>query len=98
MPNEVPALTEESTTESGAGGSEGGGIKLKDRAIEMVKSGMAREARGPEYALRLGVVGGGCSGFSYTMSFDNERKPDDTVIETADGKVVIDSQPSLILP
>ncbi len=40
-------------------------MTLTDRAVEMVKTAMQRENRGAEYALRVGVVGGGCSGFSY---------------------------------
>ncbi len=29
------------------------------------------------YALRLGVKGGGCSGFTYVLAFDEKPKPDD---------------------
>ena len=57
----------------------------------MVKGAMARESLGPDYALRLGVVGGGCSGFSYAMSFDNQPKPDDAVVEAGGIKVLIDA-------
>lgn len=64
-------------------------IVLTEPAVQKVRSAMQREGAGPEKALRLGVVGGGCSGFSYTMGFD-EPKSDDAVF-TFDGvKVVID--------
>jgi len=66
-------------------------VSLTDKAIEMVKGAMARESLGPEYALRVGVVGGGCSGFSYAMSFDNQPKPDDAVVEAGGIKVLIDA-------
>ena len=66
-------------------------IKLTDKAIEMVKAAMQREAVGPDHALRLGVVGGGCSGFSYTMTFDNQPKADDTVIEVGGIRVLVDA-------
>jgi iron-sulfur cluster assembly accessory protein len=66
-------------------------IVLTDKAVEMVKTAMQRENRGPEHALRVGVVGGGCSGFSYTMSFDKEQKADDRVIEVDGVRVLIDA-------
>lgn len=66
-------------------------VSLTDKAVEMVKAAMERESRGPDYALRVGVVGGGCSGFSYTMGFDNEQKPDDAVARIDGVTVVVDA-------
>ena len=40
--------------------------------------------------LRIGVVGGGCSGFSYTFDLDNDVNDDDAVIERDGARVVID--------
>jgi iron-sulfur cluster assembly accessory protein len=65
-------------------------IVLTDQAVQRVKSAMQREGAGPEKALRIGVVGGGCSGFSYTMGFD-EPKDDDAVFTFGDVRVVIDA-------
>jgi iron-sulfur cluster assembly accessory protein len=64
-------------------------IVLTDQAVQKVKSAMQREGAGPEKALRIGVVGGGCSGFSYTMGFD-EPKHDDAVFAFGDVRVVVD--------
>lgn len=64
-------------------------IVLTPEAIQKVRSAMKKEGAGPEKALRLGVVGGGCSGFSYTMGFE-EPKSDDAVFTFDDVKVVID--------
>jgi iron-sulfur cluster assembly accessory protein len=64
-------------------------IVLTADAVQKIRSAMKREGAGPEKALRLGVVGGGCSGFSYTMGFD-EPKSDDAVFTFDDVKVVID--------
>lgn len=48
--------------------------------------------------LRVGVEGGGCSGLSYVMDFDNEIKKTDDVIETTEGlKVIIDRKSLLYL-
>ncbi len=64
-------------------------IVLTDQAVQKVRAAMKKEGAGPEKALRLGVVGGGCSGFSYTMGFD-DPKSDDAVFAFEDVRVVVD--------
>lgn len=49
------------------------------------------------HMLRVSVVGGGCSGLSYKLSFDDVLKEKDKVIEAFGVKVVIDSKSSLFL-
>ncbi|MGB5893728.1 MAG: iron-sulfur cluster biosynthesis family protein, partial [Ignavibacteriaceae bacterium] len=44
------------------------------------------------YGLRVGVKGGGCSGFSYTLGFDAEAKEGDTTIEDGEVKLFIDGK------
>jgi iron-sulfur cluster assembly accessory protein len=66
-------------------------FSLTDKAVAMVRAARERESLGPNHVLRVGVVGGGCSGFSYTMAFDDQAKEDDTVIEVDDVKVVVDA-------
>lgn len=56
------------------------------KAAEKLKEFLAQEQKGPEFGLRLGVQGGGCSGFSYFMDFDAER-PNDRIFED-EGKTV----------
>ena len=51
----------------------------------------------PSYFLRVGVVGGGCSGLSYKLDFDNEAKPMDQVFEDNGVKVVTDLKSFLYL-
>jgi iron-sulfur cluster assembly protein len=51
----------------------------------------------PSYFLRVSVVGGGCSGLSYKMDFDNEVKPMDQVFEDKGVKVVTDLKSFLYL-
>lgn len=65
-------------------------VVLTAAAVQKVRSAMKKEGAGPEKALRLGVVGGGCSGFSYTMGFD-EPKSDDSVYTFEDVRVAIDA-------
>jgi iron-sulfur cluster insertion protein len=45
----------------------------------------------PDAFLRLAVSGGGCSGFQYGFSFDDERHEDDAVFERAGVGLVIDT-------
>ena len=52
---------------------------------------------GPDYFIRISVVGGGCSGLSYKMDFDNEGQPDDQVFEDRGVKLVTDLKSFLYL-
>ena len=49
------------------------------------------------YFLRVSVVGGGCSGLSYKLDFDNESRPNDQVFEDNGVKVVTDMKSFLYL-
>lgn len=51
----------------------------------------------PTYFVRVGVVGGGCSGLSYKLDFDNESKPMDQAFEDNGIKVVTDLKSFLYL-
>lgn len=46
----------------------------------------------PNLALRVKVVAGGCSGFSYDLAFDDQLQETDQVIETNGVRVMIDSR------
>jgi iron-sulfur cluster assembly protein len=75
------------------------GIYISDKARERVLQLMEEQgvANDPSYFLRVGVVGGGCSGLSYKMDFDNEIKPADHVFEHNGMKVVTDLKSFLYL-
>jgi len=60
----------------------------------MKQAGVAED---PSYFLRVSVVGGGCSGLSYKLDFDNELKPADQVFEAGDVKLVTDLKSLLYL-
>ena len=72
-------------------------INLTDKAIEEVKRIMSEQKLGEGSMLRVGVSGGGCSGFSYILGFDNEPKDGDEVLEFGDLKVLMgkDAEPYL---
>ena len=64
-------------------------IKLTDRAVLKVKELIDSEDN-PTLHLRVFVTGGGCSGFQYGFSFDDELQQDDTEIVKDGVKVVVD--------
>jgi iron-sulfur cluster insertion protein len=51
----------------------------------------------PGAALRLRVLAGGCSGFTYELSFADTPAPDDNVVETDGVKVVVDPKSAPIV-
>src|SRR5438876_11487787 len=56
------------------------GLQLTERAIKRVRIAMAKEGVSPEQGgLRLGVMGGGCSGLSYSIRFDSQPRERDRV-------------------
>jgi len=73
-----------------------GPIVLTPKAIEMVKDAMARENL-QGYGIRVGVVGGGCSGFQYSMDFENEAKEGDNVVDQGGVKLFLDPMSSMYL-
>ena len=65
-------------------------ITLTPNAIAKVKEIMAQQDPVPA-GLRIGVVGGGCSGFSYSMQFDNSAGMMDKVFDFDGLKVYVDA-------
>ncbi len=74
-------------------------IYISDKAKAKVASLMNESgvAADESYFLRVSVVGGGCSGLSYKMDFDNEIKPMDQVFEDKGVKMVTDLKSFLYL-
>jgi len=51
-------------------------VQLTPTAIDMVRKMRAKEGLGAEHGMRIGVVGGGCSGFQYSLNFDTQKEGD----------------------
>jgi iron-sulfur cluster assembly accessory protein len=49
------------------------------------------------YGIRVGVVGGGCSGFQYSMDFENAERDGDTIVEQDGIKLYVDPMSSMYL-
>jgi len=71
-------------------------IKLTEQAATKVKELIGlrdKETKG----LRIGVKGGGCSGFSYYIEFINSSEKDDKIIECLGVKLFVDKKSYLYL-
>ena len=71
-------------------------LQLTDTAASKVKEIMSTQSPIPA-GLRISVVGGGCSGFSYHMAFDNAENPSDNVYEFEGLKVLVDQMSEMYL-
>ena len=72
-------------------------ITLTERASAEVKRIISEQGLPDGSALRVGVKGGGCSGFSYTLGFDDQVGDTDQVSQVGDVRVVCDPKSSLYL-
>ena len=70
-------------------GSMDSSISLTDRAAAKVRE-LRDEEGNPDLKLRLYITGGGCSGFSYGFTFDEQAKDDDTLIDNGDVTLLVD--------
>jgi iron-sulfur cluster assembly protein len=74
------------------------GIKLSEKAAQEVKRILQEQSYGPETVLRVGVTGGGCSGFSYALGFDSSFDEQiDAKTEQHGVAVVVDKKSDLYL-
>ncbi len=55
-------------------------VVLTDGAVNQLKKIMDSEKVTDQHALRVGVKGGGCSGFSYILGFDEKSEEDDEFV------------------
>lgn len=65
-------------------------VTITESALAKVADLLAEE-NNPNLKLRTFVQGGGCSGFQYGFTFDEEQNEDDFIIEKESVKILIDS-------
>ena len=71
-------------------------LQLTEKAVDKVKELLTAEKK-DGYGLRVAIQGGGCSGFQYGLTFDNEERPNDQVIEANGLKVYVDAMSGMYL-
>jgi len=64
-------------------------VELTDSAVGKLKALIEQEGN-PDLMLRVFVAGGGCSGFQYGFTFDENRQETDTVIEKGGVTILVD--------
>jgi iron-sulfur cluster assembly protein len=64
-------------------------LTLTETAVSKVKEIMGQQSPAPA-GVRIAVVGGGCSGFSYSMAFENQSNGLDDVLDFNGLKVFVD--------
>jgi iron-sulfur cluster insertion protein len=64
-------------------------VTLTETATKKVETLRLEEGK-PEWGLRLRVVGGGCSGFSYELGWEDAAQEGDQVVESGGIKVYVD--------
>jgi iron-sulfur cluster assembly protein len=74
------------------------GLQITEKAIKHIRLAMAKEGISPtEGGLRLGVMGGGCSGLSYSIKFDTQPRERDRIFEFDGVRVFVDPKSFLYL-
>jgi iron-sulfur cluster assembly protein len=72
-------------------------VTITDKAKEKVLSLMQEAGLDASHFLRVSVKGGGCSGLSYNLDFDNEEKTGDQFFEDNGIKITLDMKSFLYL-
>ncbi len=67
-------------------------ITISEKAAREVKQIQSENNIPENYGLRIGIKGGGCSGFTYTLGFDAEAREGDTVINDNGIKLFVDGK------
>lgn len=70
-------------------------IEVTPKAVQKIRDAFAKQ--GVQGGLRLGVLGGGCSGLSYQFKFDAKPRPSDHVFQFEDVHVYVDPKSMVYL-
>ncbi len=71
-------------------------VTITEKALTHIREIVKNENKTIDAGVRLGVVGGGCSGLSYKIEF-SEKKEKDNILDFGDVKVFIDPKSSIYL-
>jgi len=72
-------------------------VHVTEAASQQIKRLLDSEGKTETHALRMKVVGGGCSGLQYQLAFDDQRKEGDTEVESNGVRVIVDEKSALYL-
>ena len=72
-------------------------ITITEKAKGKIDQLMQESQMAADYFIRVSVKGGGCSGLTYNLDFDNEEKKDDQFFEDKGVKIALDMKSFLYL-
>ncbi len=72
-------------------------VEVTAAAAERIKQLLDRDGKLESHAMRMKVVGGGCSGLQYQLAFDDRVGEDDATLELHGVRVVVDEKSALYL-
>jgi iron-sulfur cluster assembly protein len=73
------------------------GVTVTSRAAKVMRDQLARRGT-PQASIRLGIRGGGCTGYSYLFEFDDREPRASDHVVTVDGvRVVVDPKSMILL-
>ena len=72
-------------------------IKITEESAKQIQKIRKNDSIPDDKFLRVSVVGGGCSGFSYKLSFDSEKREDDIIVAEHDVQLYVDAKSALYL-
>jgi iron-sulfur cluster assembly protein len=72
-------------------------IEVTEAAASQIKRLLDHEGKAESHALRMKVVGGGCSGLQYQLAFDDQVRDADHEVEAQGVRVLVDEKSALYL-
>ena len=67
-------------------------ISVTEKASKEIKRIMEENKIPAEYGLRVGVKGGGCSGLTYSLGYDEKPNEGDSIVESNNIKLFVDGK------
>ena len=72
-------------------------IEVTENAAERIQALLSEDGKQESHGLRMKVIGGGCSGLQYELSFDDETREADHIEEDLGVRLIIDEKSALYL-
>lgn len=72
-------------------------IEVTTEAARRIRDLLSEDGKAESHGLRMKVIGGGCSGLQYQLSFDDVVRDIDTEIEIDGVRVIVDEKSALYL-
>jgi len=72
-------------------------IQLTETAAKEIRKIKGEEGLGDDVPIRIGIKGGGCSGFTYTFDFDGKKGKFDLEFESEGMKILVDKKSHLYI-